>query len=94
MRSTTSACQTNRQRNKLFLTLQSDPSRVTWEANADEELSIQGAGAVGIRPITERDKHRNLRPHFIKLQICNVNAHFRDKKGKNEGPVSLRENAN
>lgn len=67
MRSTTGACQTNRQRNKLFLTLQSDPSRVTWEANADEELSIQGAGAVAIRPITEQDKHggRNLRPQFI-----------------------------
>lgn len=69
MWSATGACQTNRQRNKLFLTLQSDPSRVTWEANADEELSIQGAGAVGIRPITEQDKHggRNLRPQFIKF---------------------------
>lgn len=40
-------CMSNKQqRNKLFLTLQSDPSPVTWEANADEELSIQGVGAV------------------------------------------------
>lgn len=64
IQSTTGACHKNRQRNKLFLTLQSDSSPVTWEANADEELSIQGVGAVRIWPITEQDKHIccNLRP--------------------------------
>lgn len=83
MPSTTGACQANRQRNKLFLTLRSDPSRVTWEANADEELSIQGAGAVAIRPIRERDKRggRNLRPQFIKLQTCDVDACFSRREG-------------
>lgn len=53
----TAACHTNRERNKLFLTLQNDPSPVTWEANAEDELSIQGVGAVRIWPITEQDKH-------------------------------------